>query len=748
MIGDSNQVPEDILHGLTPAQQEAVSHLDGPMLVIAGPGSGKTRVITRRIARLLAAGVAPWEVLAVTFTNKAAGEMKERADQLIPEDLPGRRGLTVTTFHSFCATLLRRHAMEAGLDPSYSIFNTTDQREAMKQALVSEGLDTANYTPATMLGQVSKAKNQLLSPEDFKAQAADFISGTVARAYAGYQKVLQKNNAVDFDDLLRLSADLLQGNESVRSQSQMRYRHVLIDEYQDTNHAQFVIADAIASGHKNIFAVGDPDQSIYGWRGADVRNILEYETHYPGAKIVELGQNFRSTGHIVHAAGGLIEHNSARRDKKLSTELGDGDPVEVAGLVDEYQEARHVIDMLRRAGDDGVPWRDMAVLYRVNALSRVLEDELRRGGIPYVIARGTAFYDRKEIRDALSYLRVLANPEDGVALGRIINTPPRGIGDTTQGRLESHAARSDLSLLEACAAVDGCEDLAARARSAVGRFSDMVKEWQGFLLAGDSTQLGELVSMVLRESGMEKNDVLASEEDRQRQANLAELVSAAEEFSPPSAIESEDGTCDLSTAIREYLESVALVSDADTIDPLRGAVTLMTLHAAKGLEFELVAIVGVEDGLLPHSRANDSNAEMEEERRLLFVGMTRAARRLGISWARVRTMRGMRQATMKSRFLGEIPSENLTRTGEDAEDDGIPDYEGSGIEYDDPSAFDGDGLAEQFAPGTMVRHAQFGTGIIETFTPRRGAHSVTVRFKALGRKTLVLEYARLQRVDF
>ncbi|MCH2162650.1 MAG: ATP-binding domain-containing protein, partial [Phycisphaerales bacterium] len=333
-------------------------------------------------------------------------------------------------------------------------------------------------------------------------------------------------------------------------------------------------------------------------------------------------------------------------------------------------------------------------------------------------------------------------------LGRILNNPPRGIGDATRGRLEAHAAGKGLTLLEACSSVEACEDLGSRARGAVRKFASMVAEWQAFLDAGESTNLGELVSTVLRECGLEQIDALASEEERQRQANLAELVSAAGEFSPPSAVESSEGTCDLATALREYLESVALVSDADTIDPLRGAVTLMTLHAAKGLEFSMVSIIGVEDGLLPHSRSNESDAALEEERRLLFVGMTRAARRLALSWARVRTVRGMRQASMRSRFFSEIPASHVVGEIAGGEDDEFDDFTGSGIEYDDPSAFDGEGLAAQFAPGTMVRHAQFGTGVIESFTPRRGAHSVTVRFKALGRKTLVLEYARLQRVEF
>ena len=734
----------DVLEGLTEAQATAATHGEGPMLVIAGPGSGKTRVITARIAQLVGKGVAPSSILAVTFTNKAAGEMRQRIGGMVS----GASGLTVTTFHAFCASLLRRHAQQAGLDPDYSIFDTSDQRAAMKQALASQGLDTANWTPASILSHVSRAKNSLLSPQEYEDETNDFVSSTIARAYAAYQKVLERNNAVDFDDLLRLAAGMLKTKSEVQQQCQFQYQYVLIDEYQDTNHAQFVIANSIASEHTNIFAVGDPDQSIYAWRGADISNILDFETHYPGAQVVTLGQNFRSTGHIVHAASGLISNNRARRHKELTTDREDGEKITIVGLTDERHEAQYVVSELRKASDEGVAWREMAVLYRVNSLSRVLEEEFRREGVPYVIARGTAFYDRKEIRDALAYLRMLGNPADEVALERIINSPPRGIGGTTLKRLKAYMAEQGCSLLQACRDTDGCDWLAKRSASAVSKFARMVGDWRERLEAGDSSELGELVSTVLGESGLERMDALASEDDRQRQANLGELVSAASEFSPPSAaVEGGDGTCSLAITLREYLESVALVSDADAIDPEKGAVTLMTLHAAKGLEYPMVVVVGVEDGLLPHSRASENEAAMEEERRLLFVGMTRAERRLLLSAASVRTIRGMRQATMRSRFLDEIPSAYCERHENDPHASAFEDLAESGIEYDEPAAFDADDLARQFSPGTLVRHQQFGTGVVETFMPRRGSNAVTVRFRAIGRKTLVLEYARLTRLD-
>ena len=741
-----------LLGDLTDPQREAVTHVDGAALVLAGPGSGKTRVITRRVAYLVSLGVPAWQILAVTFTNKAAGEMRDRVEQLLPVDLPGRRGLTVATFHGFCARLLRDHAAAAGVSPNYSIYDSGDQRTAMKQALERAGLDPSNWPPQSMLSQISQAKNALQSPDDFRAEADDFHARMVAKAYDAYQAILERNQAVDFDDLLRHCATLLRNNGAVRGELQNRFRYVLIDEYQDTNHAQFVMANAIAAAHGNLFVVGDPDQSIYAWRGADIRNILDFEEHHPGAITIPLGRNFRSTGHIVQAASSLISNNRRRKAKELTTELEEGAPIRVVRLADEHQEARHVVDRLKALSEDGVPWRGMAILYRVNALSRVLEDQLRREGVPYAIARGTAFYDRKEIKDAMAYLRMLANPADDVAFRRIVNTPARGIGGSTIKRVEAAAAASGRSLAEACGDESLLGEVATRSRKAVLGFAAIVAGWRQELAAGDSTGLGDLVSRVLRESGLERPEgAFESEDERQRQANLAELVSAAGDFVAPSMEETETGTgtVTLAIALREYLESVALVSDADAIDSGSGVVTLMTLHAAKGLEYHAIAMVGVEDGLLPHSRARDSELELEEERRLCFVGMTRAERELLVTSASIRTIRGMRQATIRSQFLDEIPNEHCERHdfgdswGDEA--DGGSEDGGYRVELEDDP---GDGLADAFKAGTMVRHAQFGTGVVATFTPRGRVHSVVVDFKVVGRKTLVLEYAKLQRVQF
>ena len=655
---------DSLLEGLTDPQREAVCHVDGPLLVLAGPGSGKTTVVTRRIASLIAQGIAPWQVLALTFTNKAAGEMRERIDRMLPEGLPGRRGLTVATFHSFCARLLRRYAIAAGLSDQYTIYDSADQRDAIKAALAEVGLSTKNWAPGSVAAQISHAKNQLLDAAGFAAEASDFYSRSIAKIFSAYERILKANDALDFDDLLVRTACLLRSDESVRNELQARYEYLLIDEYQDTNHAQFVIAQVLASipgRTANICVVGDPDQSIYGWRGADIRNILEFEQHYPDAHVVPLGQNFRSTGHIVAVADELIRNNRKRKDKRLHTELGDGDKPTVVTCRDEHHEAQVILEEFRRLHDDAeVPWKEMAVLYRVNALSRVMEDAFRDAQVPYLIARGTAFYERKEIKDALCYLRLVANPQDEVALRRIINTPPRGIGGVTLKKVELFAINNQCSLAEALHRVDEVGDVSPRSTQAVHRFTKMIDGWHavargeetgrdllhGAGVLGEGGGLADIVERVISESGLEKMYRNATaEEDQQRLENLGELVSAAAEYEPPvDNMEPEEMHEPPSAAatLAAYLESVALVSDADAIDPAQGCVTLMTLHAAKGLEFDAVAVAGLEEGMLPHLRAAESPDEMEEERRLCFVGITRARRRTARGSATPSRSRGTR----------------------------------------------------------------------------------------------------------
>ena len=753
---------QEILEGLTDQQRLAAGHMDGPALVLAGPGSGKTRVITRRVAHLIANGIPAWSILALTFTNKAAGEMRDRIEDIVPPDVPGRKGLTVTTFHALCARLLRMYADDAGVPPNYTIYDSADQRSAVKEALKRAEMSSKNWTPAAVHAHISHAKNQLLDAAESERQATDFYTKAIAKAYRHYETILRDAGALDFDDLLLKVASLLRENQRVREELQERYQYLLIDEYQDTNHVQFVIAHTIASGHKNIFVVGDPDQSVYGWRGANIRNILDFESHYPDATVIPLGENFRSTEHIVLAADRLIRNNTQRKHKDLYTANDAGEKPQVVRCRDEHHEARLIVDELRRRhDDDGVAWKDMAVMYRVNALSRVIEEECRHAGIPYVIARGTAFYERAEIKDALACVRVLANSGDEISLRRIINTPPRGIGKTTLERLELFAYSNNCSLYEAAkraAAVDG---LADRASQAVLRFLKMIETWRqraGFV-EGQSREnagvmfehhheevgdLADLVEMVIHESGLEAAYRKSkAEEDIERLANLDELINSAADFVPPLELGADPTPAQELTA---WLESIALVSDADMIDPELGAVTLMTLHAAKGLEFPVVCIAGLEEGLLPHFNASNTEAEIEEERRLCFVGITRAKRRLMLTHAVHRATRGIRERRMPSHFLRELPEEHIIAI--DQADDGWSrgdDFERGGYERDDyASEHHEDAVFMDLHIGSTVRHPQFGVGRIQSMEKRRDFTRSKINFAGVGVKTLILEYARLE----
>ena len=734
--------PEALLEGLTADQRAAVEHGQGPLLVLAGPGSGKTRVITRRIARLVALGVPAWQVLALTFTNKAAGEMKRRVESMLPADLPGRRGLVVSTFHAFCAMFLRRHAAECGVDPDFVIYDADDQRSAMKSALAEAGLDAKNFAPAAVHARISAAKNQLLDAAAFRESAGDFTSRQVAKAYEAYERILSRNRALDFDDLLLRTALSLGADEALRAAAAGRYRYVLIDEYQDTNRAQFAIARHIAGGHRNICVVGDPDQSIYRWRGADIRNILEFEECFDGARTVALGENFRSTGHVVAAADGLIRHNRRRRAKPLYTSRGEGDRVRVLRAGDEHSEADEVAKALVAANAAGTPWREIAVLYRMNALSRVMEDALRKRQVPYRIVRGTAFFERKEVKDLLAYLRLAANPADDVACARVVNVPPRGIGDSTVARAERIALGRGTPLLAALRLTRDA-GVAERTARKADEFSAMLARWRGLLEGGEPGALAAFAEMVLDESGLRDfADGSEGEDLDQRRANLDEVVNAAGEYELPEDPAGAPPT--LLRALQGFLQSVALVADSDAYDADSGAVTLMTLHAAKGLEFDAVAIIGCEEGLLPHARSQ-GDEDIEEERRLCFVGMTRARRLLLLTHAANRTVRGMRMSAMESAFLRELPEASIERTdlargwlegGEDGVDDPFVD------EFDAPR-----GVGSRFPVGCTVRHPLFGIGTVQAILPRGSVTSARVAFRTVGVKTLVLEYAKLLRVQ-
>jgi len=804
--------PASLTEGLTEPQKLAVVTTEGPVLVLAAAGSGKTRVITRRIAYLInVLGIPPWQVLALTFTNKAAGEMRERVTHILGgSDSRQMRGLTVTTFHSLCARLLRRYAVAAGLKEDFSIYDSGDQSSLVKKVIEQCQLSTSNFPPRSVLSAISNAKNQLMGPAEYAAQAMDFSSRNIAKIYVGYEKALRAANAVDFDDLLLLTARMLKEKQEVREELRERWQYVMVDEYQDTNKAQFVIASLIAGeGGKaangrvaNICVVGDPDQAIYGWRGADISNILDFEHHYPGCKTIPLGENFRSTAPILAVADTLIRNNKRRKHKDLFTKKSGGDHVEAVLCRDERHEARLVTDWMKKlheksaaadkgssvasaalghSGTQALAWKDMAVFYRTNALSRVLEEAFREANIPYTIARGTAFYDREEVKNAIGYLRVVANAADDVSLERVINTPARGISDATVDKLQLEATRAGVPLLEICRRVDtswsAADMLNARAVASVQKFVQTYDAWTGagtFLGATVSGSLADLVDRVIKESGIEEMyrkqaAQSKSETDEERLDNLAELVSSARQFEleyDPTSDAAMDiptratSTPPLLALLRAYLESIALVADADAVDPSQGSVTLMTLHAAKGLEFPAVAMVGMEEALLPHSRAvtSPSDAEMEEERRLCFVGITRAMQRLLMTAAKYRTMRGTPERTVPSRFLAELPQQYL-RVSDQSDtfaDLGAEWNEGRGEDVEfgagrparpapssAPRAVGG--IAGQFPAGCTVRHPQFGLGTVKSVTPGAQARAV-IEFREAGTKTLVLEYARLTRV--
>ncbi|KAA0214306.1 MAG: hypothetical protein DYG94_07695 [Leptolyngbya sp. PLA3] len=782
----------DLLSDLTEPQRQAVTTTEGPLLVLAAAGSGKTRVITRRIAYLIEMGVAPWSICALTFTNKAAGEMRERVEHLLVGEQASERderrirGLTVMTFHALCARLLRRFAEISnipGLKPDFAIYDAADQAAAVKAVINELNLSTKNWPVASVRAAISHAKNELKDAGAFAASATDFAAKQVARIYAGYEQALRRANAIDFDDLLLLTARMLRTNAEVRGLCRNRWSYLMIDEYQDTNHAQFVIAGTLAgepSERPNICVVGDADQAIYSWRGADISNILDFEERFPNATVITLGENFRSTEPILKAADTLIKHNLRRKDKPLFTRRAGGQRPRIILCSNERHESELVVDWFGSLSQEGLPWREMAVFYRTNALSRVMEDALRTGGIPYTIARGTAFYEREEVKHALAYLRVVANSADDVCLDRIINTPARGIGKTTLTRIADVAAGAACPMFEVMRRIESVDGLSPRAASSVQRFVALIDSWTGagsFLGADVPSSLHELVERVISESGLEKHyETQAStsglSSDADRLDNLAELVSSAKAFedeydavSDPAAemVFSDDGpsvdTPPLLSMLRAYLESVALVADADSVDPEQGAVTLMTLHAAKGLEFGAVAIIGLEQGLLPHSRSDASPDDLEEERRLAFVGITRAMSQLTLTSARYRTLRGLTERMIPSLFLEELGNtvDISDQAGDDFDTDSnswrarsAPTGPASrpSIAGPAPHRFAStptSGAAAEFPVGCTVRHPQFGLG--QVLSIQGGANArARIRFGQVGEKTLVLEFARLKRV--
>ncbi|MGA2499287.1 MAG: UvrD-helicase domain-containing protein [Tepidisphaeraceae bacterium] len=728
-----------ILQDLTEPQLQAVTHTEGPLLVIAGAGSGKTRVITRRIAYLIANGIVPASVLAVTFTNKAAGEMKNRVSAMVDRPLRDFGKLDqpwpiICTFHSLGLRILKHYAGQLGLPANFTVYDSDDQEKLIKLAIKETELATDRYTPGTIHHAISSAKNKLLTAEQYGklTSAYDPFRKLVAVVYKHYQKLLDKNHAMDFDDLLMNVAHAFRTHPDILHELQDRFQYILIDEYQDTNHAQYIIAHALAQKHRNICVVGDPDQSIYAWRGADIKNILDFERDYTDAKVVKLEQNYRSTQNILDIASKLILRNSQRKDKRLFTDQGPGEKAILLTCDDEHAEAYAVAEVLKEMHEkQNIGWSQMAIFYRINALSRVMEDALRRQKIPYRVARGVAFYQRKEIKDVLAYLRAVVNPDDEISLTRIINTPPRGISDSTVKLLQVWALDKGWSLWQTAQYAANVTSLQARAVKAIAAFVQAVNVWRDMAAHPEKTppkgtlgRVAALVAEIVAASDMDDLLTKASdpESDTSPLRNVEELISSAAEYDT----ENPEGS------LEEYLDRVSLVSDADMLQE-SGAINLMTFHAAKGLEFPVVVMIAMEQNILPHQRVQEHPEQLEEERRLCFVGITRAQRHLFFSTARTRVVRGVRERTIQSQFLAEMPRELITVRSADSGGFG---QEAADDNYD--ASF-----ACPFRPLQMVRHPMFGVGQIVEISRVGQNTRLVINFTRLGRKTIVAEYTKL-----
>ena len=710
--------PEKYLADLNPAQREAVLATEGPVLVVAGAGSGKTRVLTHRIAHLVSAcGVKPQEILAITFTNKAAGEMRERLEGILGDVAPR---MWVMTFHAACGRILRREAPRLGYRSNFTIYDQADQVRLAKQCLEELERDPKRFVPRGIHAQISMAKNQLIGPEEYKARVASFYDQTVADAYALYQRRLHSSNAVDFDDLLMLTVEVLERFPEALTRWQKAFRYVLVDEYQDTNHAQYRLLQLLAGQHKNVFAVGDPDQSIYAFRGADIRNILEFERDFGGGRLIALEQNYRSTNSILRAANSLITHNRERKPKNLWSELGEGDPARVVEVEDEHAEARFVAAEVASLIEEGYAGSELAVFYRTNAQSRVLEDVLVRQEIPYQVIGGPKFYERAEIKDAIGYLQVIDNAYDAVSLTRIANRPRRGIGNASLARLQTFADTQGISLWEALERADEA-GVGAAPLKAVERFRTLM---QSSMAGALELSVPELLERVLEKSGyLESLEAERTVEAQGRVENLLELVGVAREYQERA---DEPG-------LSEFLQQISLYSDQDDLSAERSLVSLMTLHNAKGLEFRAVFLIGMEEGVFPHSRSLEEQG-LEEERRLAYVGLTRAKERLTLSHAASRSLWGARGYNLPSRFLDELPQEEIER-------ERLRPASWSG--YGAPTVAVRRNLPD-LSTGDSVRHSTLGEGVVMRI---EADGTVTVRFAEDGvERRLMLDYAPLEKV--
>lgn len=729
----------DLLADLTPAQREAASHFEGPLLILAGAGSGKTRVITRRVAWLLQQGVRPYSILAITFTNKAAGEMRQRVETLVP----GNR-VWVSTFHSLGARLLRQYADRLDLDPKFTIYDQQDRVKIVKAALELANIDNVRFTPETIQHAISKAKNQLLTPDKYAREASDFFSQTVAHVYPYYEKKMRDANAVDFDDLLYWPALALRNNAELRAELDARFRFVLVDEYQDTNKAQYEIARGLSVDQPNLCVVGDPDQSIYRWRGSDIRNILDFERDYPSAKVITLERNYRSTKSILKAADALIAHNRQRKPKHLITDNPLGSPVRVLTFETGQHEADGIVTEIVAGVKAGrFAYRDCAIFLRINALSRTLEQAFVKQRVPYQIVKGLAFYERKENKDVIAYLRLLLNPRDDLSFLRAVNEPARGIGKVSLEHLASYAEPREMSLSSAAAEVQKIPAIKGKAQTGLLQFSRLIAELRQRLDAPPD----ELLRLVIEKSGyaaMLRDS--GDEEDQERLANIEELITAAGQF----AAEDPERT------VADFLENITLASDVDGWNENQDCVSVMTLHAAKGLEFPVVFLAAVEQGLLPHERSLAKEEDVEEERRLCFVGMTRAKKELYLCQARMREFRGQTLYAVPSMFIGELPQENVeTRDLSASPSQAIPSWRSgpasaevgwreAGLAMRTRSAPEaGSGSEQAYAEGMMVRHEAYGVGRITEVRGNGAMRTVKIRFQQAGERSFRADRAKL-----
>ncbi|HBV96655.1 MAG: ATP-dependent DNA helicase PcrA [Peptococcaceae bacterium BICA1-7] len=737
----------DLLGNLNESQREAVLHLEGPLLVLAGAGSGKTRVLTTRVANLIISrGVPPGRILAITFTNKAAREMKERVAVMVPD---GARELWVSTFHSACMRILRRQAAFSRYTKNFTVYDDGDQQTVIKNCLKELEIDEKRFTPRSISASISQAKNKLVGPEEFEGQAYDYYAKTVSRVYSLYQERLINNNALDFDDILMVTVNLFKESPQVLKYYREKFQYIMVDEYQDTNHAQYLLVNMLAGEHRNICAVGDPDQGIYSWRGADIGNILAFEKDYPEARVITLEQNYRSTQTILDAANQVIKNNPDRKEKKLWTAAGQGLPVVIYTGDTERYEADFVAGRIERLHSrKGIKFGDMAVFYRTHAMSRALEESLMRRGIPYGVVGGLRFYDRKEIRDLIGYLRLLDNPLDRVSLARIINVPRRGVGEASLAKIIAYAEERSLTSLDALVQSPAIPGLPGKAKNACAALGKSLTELS-FLAASGTVTVTELVQDLLDRTGYwAELEAEKTVESATRQENIKEFLTVTGEFDRTA----EEGT------LTEFLGGIALVADVDSFREESDQVALITLHSAKGLEFPVVFLIGMEEGVFPHSRSLDQPSEMYEERRLAYVGITRAKQIIYLTRCWQRTLYGSTKFNAPSRFLEEIPRHLTVPEDPMDTEDGA-----AGRQAAKPQSMPGSGHplittgasmwkgkesrpVQNFDEGEAVRHSKWGVGTVLSVKGSGESAEIKIEFPGFGTKTLMARYAPLEKV--